>query len=115
MKTMLGRRPAMVAMAAAARSIGNNSRQRQNQSQAKTTRKGMTDGRRAAQWGKAESGKRKAETPSPACAAEAASARRRPGLAATLSHPMGEGLGVRALLRVGHGPNSRAEAGGSSP
>src|SRR5262245_23598605 len=27
-----------------------------------------------------------------------------PGLAATLSHPMGEGLGVRALLRVGSWP-----------
>src|SRR5262245_28565943 len=27
-----------------------------------------------------------------------------PGLAATLSHPMGEGLGVRALLRVGPWP-----------
>src|SRR5262245_14025399 len=35
--------------------------------------------------------KRKAERPSP-------------GLAATLSHPMGEGLGVRALLRVGSWP-----------
>src|SRR5262245_56312335 len=33
-----------------------------------------------------------------------------PGLAATLSHPMGEGLGVRALLRAGSRPrpqNSR--------
>src|SRR5215813_6635135 len=41
--------------------------------------------------GKTESGKRKAETPSP-------------GLAATLSHRMGEGLGVRALLRAGSRP-----------
>src|SRR5262249_50676333 len=42
-----------------------------------------------------KSGKRKAESGKPS-----------PGLAATLSHRMGEGLGVRALLRVGSWPQS---------
>jgi len=40
-----------------------------------------------------QSGKRKAESGKPS-----------PGLAATLSHRMGEGLEVRALLRVASSP-----------